>query len=150
MKFLLSFFLLSFLCIAAERPNIICISVDDLNDWVGYLEGHPQAITPNFDKLSNKGIAFTNAHCTTPLCKPSRTAILTGLLPSKTGVYSNSAKFDFKKYTLLPQHFEKNGYITYGSGKIHHVKKNELFFKYSFNPGQRWSPFESKKVEYTT
>ena len=48
-------------------PNILFISIDDLNNWVGYLKGHPQIKTPNMDRLAGAGCAFTNAHCTTPL-----------------------------------------------------------------------------------
>ena len=56
---------LVFLCIAlsltakADKPNILFISVDDLNDWIGCLGGHPQAITPNLDRLAASGVLFT-------------------------------------------------------------------------------------------
>ena len=48
---------------AAERPNVLLIAVDDLNDWVGCLGGHPQAKTPNIDALAKRGVLFSNAHC---------------------------------------------------------------------------------------
>jgi hypothetical protein len=35
-----------------KQPNVLFIAVDDLNDWVGYLEGHPQAHTPHIDALA--------------------------------------------------------------------------------------------------
>src|SRR5437773_7111143 len=73
---------------AAERPNVLFIAIDDLNDWVGFLGGHPQVKTPHMDKLAARGTAFTNAHCQAPLCNPSRTSLLTGLRPSTTGVYA--------------------------------------------------------------
>src|SRR5262245_48137969 len=60
---------------AAERPNVLFIAVDDLNDWVGCLGGHPQARTPNIDRLARRGTLFTNAHCQAPLCNPSRTSL---------------------------------------------------------------------------
>ena len=149
MRYLLIFSLLVGIGFGVDRPNVLCISIDDLNDWVGYLGGHSQVKTPHMDKLVKRGVAFSNAHCSTPICKPSRTAILTGLSAAKTGVYSNGDKFDFDDYILISQHFEKNGYITYGSGKVHHVKKNERFFMNHFNPEQRWSPFDKKAVNYT-
>src|SRR4051794_34105774 len=74
----------------AKRPNILFIAIDDLNDWVGVLGGHPQAYTPNLDRLAKRGCLFTRAYCPAPLCNPSRTALLTGLRPSTTGVYHNS------------------------------------------------------------
>jgi len=63
------------------RPNVLFIAVDDLNDWVGCLGGHPQAKTPNIDRLAAKGVLFERACCAAPLCNPSRTAIMTGLRP---------------------------------------------------------------------
>ena len=69
-----------------KSPNILFIAIDDLNDWVGYLGGHPQARTPNIDRLINKGIGFSKAYSVAPLWNPSRVAILTGLYPSTSGV----------------------------------------------------------------
>ena len=69
----------------AEKPNILFIAVDDLNDWVGCLGGHPQVKTPNIDGLAERGTLFLSAHCQAPLCNPSRTSLLTGLRPSIHG-----------------------------------------------------------------
>ena len=73
---------------AAEPPNVLLIAVDDLNDWVGPLGGHPAVKTPNFDRLAKQGTTFTNAHCQSPLCNPSRTSFLLSLRPSTTGIYA--------------------------------------------------------------
>jgi len=133
-----------------SRPNIVLISVDDLNNWVGYLKGHPQVKTPNMDRLASRGVAFTNAHCTTPLCQPSRTAVLTGLAATKTNVFGNGGKFDHTAYKMLPQLFADSGYSTYGTGKIHHKKSiTRAIFQDSFTPEQRWSPFNSNDVDYS-
>ena len=48
------------------RPNILFIAIDDQNDWIGYLGGHPMVKTPNIDRLAGRGTAFTNAHCQSP------------------------------------------------------------------------------------
>src|SRR5881396_2451971 len=72
----------------AKRPNVLFLAVDDLNDWVGCLGGHPQVKTPHLDRLAKRGTLFTNAHCQAPLCNPSRASLLTGLRPSTTGVYA--------------------------------------------------------------
>ena len=111
----------------AAKPNVLYISIDDLNNWVGYLNGHPQVKTPNIDRLVKRGIAFTSAHCTTPICKASRTAILTGLSESKTKVYSNRDRIDLKQYTLLPQYFAKHEYVT----DIVHQKVKEIRCKHT-------------------
>lgn len=109
---------------AAERPNVLFIAVDDLNDWVGCLRGHPQVKTPNIDRLAARGTLFRNAHCQAPLCNPSRSSILTGLRPSTTGIHGLAPGIRAVKETrdrvTLPQHFAANGYSTYSCGKIFH------------------------------
>ena len=79
--------------IEGNNPNILFIAIDDLNDWVGYLGGHPQAETPNIDRLISKGVGFSKAYTVAPLCNPSRVALLTGLYPSTSGVYGNRDNF---------------------------------------------------------
>jgi choline-sulfatase len=108
----------------AERPNVLFIAIDDLNDWVGPLRGHPQVKTPHLDRLAARGVVFTNAHCQAPLCNPSRTSLMTGLRPGTTGVYALQPWFrtvdELKDHVTLPQHFKANGYHTYTTGKIYH------------------------------
>ena len=70
-----------------EKPNILMLCIDDMNDWVGFLGGHPQAKTPNMDKLANRGVNFTKAYCTAPGCSPSRNALLFGIEPHNSGLY---------------------------------------------------------------
>lgn len=72
---------------AAREPNVLFIAIDDQNDWVGALGGHPLAKTPNLDRLAERGTVFLNAHCNAPLCNPSRTSLMLGLRPTTTGVY---------------------------------------------------------------
>ncbi len=107
-----------------ERPNVLFIAVDDLNDWVGCLGGHPQARTPNIDRLAARGTLFTNAHTQAPLCNPSRSSLLTGLRPSTTGIYGLAPGVRDVAATrdrvTLPQHFRRNGYFTAMFGKIFH------------------------------
>ncbi len=115
------------LCIStthAEKMNVLFIPVDDMNDWVTHLGGHPQAITPNLDRLAKRGITFTNAHCAAPACNPSRVALLTGLRPSSTGVYYNSNPWRpvLPNVITLPKHFKNNGYFCAGFGKVYHGK----------------------------
>ena len=109
---------------APERPNILMIAIDDLNDWVGCLGGHPQVQTPNIDRLAARGTLFTNAHCQSPLCNPSRSSILTGLRPSTTGIYGLKPGFRsvsaLKEWVTLPQYLAANGYSTFSAGKVYH------------------------------
>lgn len=106
----------------ANHPNVLFISVDDLNDWIGCLGGHPQAKTPNIDRLAASGMLFTNAHCPAPACNPSRTAIMTGLAPNVSGLYDNRQQMReiLPDAELLPKYFSRHGYWSAGSGKILH------------------------------
>ena len=110
--------------ITGQRFNILFIAIDDLNDWVGCLGGHPNAYTPNMDRLAGQGVLFDQAHCASPLCCPSRTATLTGLSPSTTGVYGNFDNFRtdsrYSGWRTLPQHLQAHGYRSLMGGKIYH------------------------------
>ena len=106
------------------RPNILFIAIDDQNDWIGCLGGHPQIQTPNIDRLAARGTVFLNAHCQSPLCNPSRTSLMTGRRPDSTGVYGLAPWFrqveDLKDIVSLPQHLRAHGYKTLTAGKIYH------------------------------
>jgi arylsulfatase A-like enzyme len=108
-----------------EPLDVLFIAVDDLNDWVGYLGGHPQTSTPNIDRLAARGMAFMNAHTPAALCNPARTALLTGLRPSTTGIYGNAPDWRtvdrFGGIATLPRFFRDHGYRTFGAGKIFHA-----------------------------
>ena len=131
----------------AEKPDVLFIAVDDLNDWVGCLGGHPQSKTPNIDRLANSGMLFTRAYCSAPACRPSRTAVVTGRRPSTTGVYSNgdnNAGIDLvndrgsgpamKEVLILPHFLKENGYTLAGCGKIHGGIRWDEFFKRPKDP----------------
>ena len=121
------------------RPNVLFIAVDDLRDWVGHLSGHPNAKTPNIDRLAKRGVSFTRAYCSAPLCNPSRISLLTGVAPSKSGVYGNGEKLRQKlpDAVTLMQHFRASGYSVRGAGKIFHgtsaydMDSWDIFFKSS-------------------
>ena len=106
------------------HPNVLFIAIDDLNDWVGCLHGHPQAKTPNIDSLAARGTLFANAHCQAPLCNPSRASLMTGLRPSTTGIYALRPGIRdvaaLKDHITLPQYFQSQGYFTFTCGKVYH------------------------------
>ena len=107
---------------AAEKPNVLFIAIDDLRDWVGFL-GDKQVKTPNLDRLAARGTVFTRSYCAAPSCNPSRTALLSGLRPSSTGVYENNADWrttPAADVVHLTRHFRANGYRCTGAGKIYH------------------------------
>lgn len=107
----------------SARPNVVFIAVDDLNDWIGVMHGHPQARTPNFDRLAARGMLFERAYCTAPACNPSRKSVLTGLRPSTSGLYYSGKQIRdvLPDVVTLPEHFKRTGYRTEGGGKIFHT-----------------------------
>lgn len=128
-----------------EAPDVLLISIDDLNDWVGVLGGHPQALTPNIDRLAERGMVFTNAHTTAPLCNPSRTALMSGLRPSTTGVYDNGPDWRrlevFQDIATLPRYFRESGYQTMGGGKLFHAHTYRPQGFFGLNDPNAWDTY---------
>jgi choline-sulfatase len=155
-RFLLIILLSFHPSLAQQKPNILFISVDDLNDWISPLKGHPQAITPNFGRLAKMGTTFTNAHCQSPLCNPSRTSVLIGKRPTSTGIYGLAPYYrnvpELAKLKSIPQYFRENGYSTHAAGKVFHGN-------YAFNnngpdwdnigPPAHGAPYPPKKLVNT-
>ena len=134
-----------------SQPNVLFIAVDDLNDWIGCLKGHPQALTPNMDRLAKRGVLFSNAHCASPACNPSRAAVFSGLMPRVTKVWFNKSgplETRYPSATQLSEAFSNAGYSTLGAGKLLHKNPPKGLDDY-FKTSQRWSPLSTKKVEYT-
>lgn len=125
-----------------RRPNILSLSVDDMNDWVGCLGGYPGVKTPNIDALARRGVLFRDAHCTSPICNPSRTSILTGKRPSTTGVYKNDQYWRpaHPDITTMPTFFRDYGYYVAGAGKVFHHTAG-------FNPPDQWDDFQIQEFD---
>lgn len=104
-----------------KRPNILFIAVDDLRPELGCY-GDPHIKTPNIDRIAGNGITFTQAHCQSAVCNPSRASLMTGLRPDTIKVWSLRDKFrdTVPDVVTLPQYFKKNGYHTAAIGKIYH------------------------------
>jgi len=107
--------------------NIIFIICDDLNDSIAGMGGHPQAQTPNLDRLMARGVKFTNHQCNVPLCGPSRASLWSGLSPCTTGYYGyNQQPNHWRKNQILKnavtlfEHATRSGRKVFGTGKIHH------------------------------
>src|SRR5947208_2319241 len=74
----------------SARPNVLLIILDDQNAFAGRTDLAAQSITPHLDRFAKNGVTFSNAQCAAPVCNPSRTALLSGLRPSTSGIYDNS------------------------------------------------------------
>lgn len=124
-----------------DRLNVLFIAIDDLNDWTGCLGGHPDAKTPNLDRLAGRGVLFTSAHCAAPACNPSRAALMTGIRPSTSGVYHNNNPWRrspvLASAVTIPQYFTANGYLSIGSGKIYHGRFPDPPSWQTYWPSQR-------------
>ncbi|GAB5561361.1 MAG: sulfatase [Synoicihabitans sp.] len=113
------------------RPNVLMICIDDLNDWTGFLGGHPDVITPHMDALANQGRNFTNAHCAVPVCSASRVSVMSGVGATTHGSYELGPNYEdlpaLKNIPLLQQYFKDHGYLTLAGGKVlHHGFTGEL------------------------
>ena len=130
---------------AKDLPNVLFIAIDDMNDWTTLFDPSNPIQTPNLQRLAARGTFFNKAYCVSPACNPSRTAILTGLHPSTTGVYGNKDSWRtlVPDAVTLPQYFTENGYSTQGAGKIfgtpgygidtgvaHHVRQMKNCFRH--------------------
>ena len=113
---------------AAEKPNILLIMIDDLNQMVGCFDG--PAVTPNIDKLAASGVKFSNAYSACPSCNPSRTSMMVGQRPENNGVFNNSQHFretaPAKDMITFPQLLKANGYNTIAAGKIFHGRSKPI------------------------
>ena len=130
-----------------KKPNVLFISIDDLNDWIGCMNGHPQARTPNLDPLASSGMLFSNAHCPAPACNPSRSAIMTGVAPNVSGIYDNRQNMRelLPNEPIIPKYFSQHGYWSAGSGKILHYFIDAPSWDDYFPPKETENPFPSTK-----
>ncbi len=130
---------------SANRPDVLFISIDDLNDWVGPLGGHPQAKTPNMDRMAELGMVFTNAQAPSMLCNPSRTALMTGVRPSTSGVYGNQIDWRtverLQGIPTLPRYFRNEGYRTVGAGKLFHSSTYSPQAFFGYNDTTAWDAY---------
>ncbi|MFK8112264.1 MAG: sulfatase [Rubripirellula sp.] len=133
------------------RPNVLFISIDDLNDWIGCFGGHAQVQTPNIDALAKRGVAFTNAHCQAPICNPSRVSMFLGKLPSTTGMYFLGPNFrtvdPTKGDETMFQTFRRHGYYLSTRGKIFHGSADKESFDH-IEKSTGWRRGD-KKINYT-
>jgi arylsulfatase A-like enzyme len=122
-----------------KHPNVLFISLDDMNDWVEPLAGNSQSVTPHLSKFADEATNFSKNYCSSPGCNPSRSALLTGLHTYNSGMYSNYQDWRdvpaLKEVTTIGQHFRKDGYYTAGAGKIFHYGQVDTLGWDEYYPG---------------
>ena len=136
-------------------PNVLFLAVDDLNTWLGCMGGHPQAKTPNIDRLAARSVVFQNAHCQAPICGPSRASLMSGYLPSTTGIYGQVRDPDLREASpetgstpFLPEWFGQNGYHTMGVGKLFHRHAPEGAFAESGGRVDGFGPRPPERLKW--
>jgi len=127
------------------KPNIVMICIDDLNDWVGFLAGHPEAITPHMDALAKQSRNFTNAHCAVPVCSPSRVSVMSGVAATTHGSYELGPNYEelpaLTDVPTMQRCFKDNGYYTLSGGKVlHHGFSGRLAGDIDRSLGRKKSP----------
>ncbi len=125
------------------QPNVLMIMVDDLNDYQGVFGGHPQAKTPNIDRLAKSGTVFTNAHTNVPVCSPSRNSLFTGIYPHNSRDFGWTPHFKqavLKNHKTLIEVFKENGYSTFGTGKLLHKNVKKYWTEWGVPEGINYGP----------
>ncbi len=118
----------------SEKPNVLLIICDDLNDFITGLGGHPQAQTPHLERFAESAVTFRHAYSNNPVCAPSRASLFTGIY-SQTSVnlfwdkwYNNTI---LKNSKTMMEFFRENGYHVVGSGKNEHEHRREDWHEYA-------------------
>jgi choline-sulfatase len=110
---------------APRRPNILVVMADQLTPTALPFHGNDVVQAPAMSALAARGVVFDNAYTASPLCAPARAALMTGLLPSRTGVYDNAAEFGSGIPTFA-HYLRTLGYRTALSGKMHFCGPDQL------------------------
>ena len=118
----------------ASRPSILIIMADDLGYGDLGCYGHPQFKTPHLDQLAAEGARLTNFYAPCPFCAPTRTALLTGRYPFRSGMNGNPAPDGGVNdlgipsgELLLGEKFQQAGYATACYGKWHLGHRPQFF-----------------------
>jgi arylsulfatase A-like enzyme len=135
----------------SDRTNILMICIDDLNDWTGFLGGHPEAVTPHMDALALRGRVFANAHCAVPVCSASRVSVMSGVTATTHGSYELGPKYEelpaLADVPTMQRYFKDNGYYTLEGGKVlHHGFNGRLARAIDVSLGRKKSPRPQKPM----
>lgn len=104
----------------ANRPNLVLMTADDLNwDSVGAYGCPVSDATPNLDRLAAEGVRFDHAHVVIAVCQPSRSAMMTGRYPHRSGGEA-FFRLRFEGVPILPDLLRRDGYAVGILGKVTH------------------------------
>jgi arylsulfatase A-like enzyme len=120
----------------SDAPNVLFVSIDDMNDWLGFLNNHPGTRTPNLDALAARSLVFTQAYTPAPLCLPARSAVMFGQAPYNSGVYDHGdvSRARYEQMTSatpsLVDDLWAAGYDAIGAGKVFHGSERPRWTSY--------------------
>ncbi|MDG1833639.1 MAG: sulfatase [Verrucomicrobiota bacterium] len=149
--FILCFWIAESHAQGSKKPNVLFIAIDDLNDWVGFMDGHPQAVTPHMDALAKRGRNFLNAHCAVPVCSASRASVMSGVAATTHGSYELGPRYEelpaLKDVPTVQRYFKNHGYTTLTGGKmLHHNFNGRLAGDIDQSLGRKRSPRPKKPM----
>jgi choline-sulfatase len=110
---------------SSKPQNILILMADQLTPSALRIHGNTVSKTPRIDALAREGVVFDSAYCASPLCAPSRFALMAGKLPSKIGAYDNAAELPAQTLTFA-HYLRSAGYRTVLSGKMHFCGPDQL------------------------
>ena len=160
MKYL-SFFSIAIFCLVLmsyesnpkpSKLNVLFIISDDLNCDIGAY-GNSTVITPNIDKLAEKGVLFENAHIQYPQCAQSRVSLMTGMYPDQTKIKSLRVNLrqTIPKVITMGQRFKEENYHSVRVGKIFHYHNPRDIGTAGHDDNYSWdqtvNPYGRDKVE---
>ncbi|KAK0356040.1 hypothetical protein LTR94_006288 [Friedmanniomyces endolithicus] len=117
-----------------SQPNILYIMADQLSaPQLKMYNKASQIKTPHLDKLAERSVVFDSAYCNSPLCAPSRMAMITGQLPSKIGAYDNASPIPEDTPTYA-HYLRKQGYECVLGGKMHFIGEQLHGYEYRLTP----------------
>jgi len=131
-----------------QPPNVLVIMVDDLNDNIGVLGGHPQAKTPNIDRFAQSATTFLQAYCNAPMCGPSRASMFTGVYPHHSINFFQESWLKNEVLTntrTMMEQFKMAGYEVIGTGKIMHHNKKEIWTHFENEADYTPTPFDGEQ-----
>ncbi len=132
----------------AKPMNVLFIMVDDLNDNIGLLAGHPQSLTPHIDQLGQSGTVFNQAYTNAPMCGPARAALFTGIYPHQSNNFFQEPWYRFETLAhsrTMMEHFKAEGYQVIGTGKIMHHNQKDMWTHFENEADYSPSPFDGEK-----
>jgi len=130
-----------------EKPNVLIIMIDDLNDCLTNWGGHAQSLTPNMTRFAQSGVRFKQAYTNAPMCGPSRASLFTGVYPHHSRNYYQAPWFKnevLSNSLTMMEYFKRAGYNVMGSGKIMHHNKTEMWTHFENPADYSPTPFDGE------